>query len=140
MHYQLQFPITNFNFPIGVSIIRDQFSIGLLATATCRSDDVATKIEWLADGEVLKSRVSTRELELVFSPVNDSIHNSTYICRVFRESDSGVPDAEQNFTVRVDGEKPIFPGLPLIISVTDYMLFQVYQMRLQLVLVDQVPQ
>ena len=41
-----------------------------------------------------------QELDLIFSPVNDSIHNQVYICRVTRMEGSL---AEQNFTVTVKG-------------------------------------
>lgn len=86
---------------IGVSIIPGDFNIGHLASAICRSDDLATEIVWLTNGVTLKSNTSIYQLDLTFSLVNDSIHNSVYVCRVFRANSS----AEQNFTVRVDGEK-----------------------------------
>ena len=83
-------------------IIRDQFKVGDSATATCKSDTPATRIEWITIGEeVIESAMSTQELDLVFSPVNDSIHNEVYLCRVTRE---GGMTATQNFTVNVDGK------------------------------------
>ena len=87
----------------GVFIIQDQFEIGQSATASCRSDTPATRIEWLStsNGEVIESALSTQELDLVFSPVNDSIHNKVYTCRVTRE---GGMIATQYFTVNVDGK------------------------------------
>ena len=87
-----------------MSIIRDQFNIGDSATASCISDDQATSMEWLSNGVVVESATSTQQLDLVFSLVNDSIHNQVYICRVTR--DGGV-QAEQNFTMRVDGKNPV---------------------------------
>ena len=50
---------------------------------------------------ILNSTASTQQLDLVFSVVNDSIYNNTYICKVFRNS--GLQHAEQNITVRVEG-------------------------------------
>ena len=84
-------------------IIWDQYIIGHSAMATCKSDTLATKMEWLRDGVVVESATSTQKLDLMFSPVNDSIHNQIYICRVTREE--GIPKiAVQNFTVKVDGK------------------------------------
>ena len=85
----------------GVSITRDPFNVGQSATARCKSDTPATLIEWLNDGVVVESATSTQQLDLVFSLVNDSIHNQVYICRVTREGE--IP-ATQNFSVKVDGK------------------------------------
>ena len=93
---------------VGVFIVRDQFSIGQSATASCKSDVPATMIEWLRDGMVVESDAFTgiQELDLVFSPVNDSIHNQIYVCRVTRDGENGMTvTAVQNFTVNVDGIK-----------------------------------
>ena len=84
-----------------MSIIRDQFSVGDSATASCVSDNQATRMEWLSNGVVVETAMSTQQLDLEFSPVNDSIHNQVYVCRVTRESAIQV---QQNFTVRVDGK------------------------------------
>ena len=83
-----------------MSIIRDQFNVGDNATASCISDNQATRMEWLNNGMVIETAMSTQQLDLEFSPVNDSIHNQVYICRVTRGDDV----QEQNFTVRVDGK------------------------------------
>ena len=84
-----------------MSIIRDQFNVGDSATARCSSDAAAVRIEWLNNGVVVGSDTSTQQLSLVFSPINDSIHNQVYVCRVTR---GGGAQAEQNFTVIVDGK------------------------------------
>ena len=92
---------------VGLLIIRDQFSIGESATASCKSDAPATMIEWLKDGVVVESVAFTgiQELDLVFSPINDSIHNRVYVCRVTRDGGNGmIVTAVQNFTVNVDGK------------------------------------
>ena len=83
-----------------MSTIRDQFIVGQSATAMCLSDDQATRIEWLTNGEVIETGMSTRQLDLDFSLVNDSIHNEVYTCRVTRE---GGVTVTQNFTVNVNG-------------------------------------
>ena len=93
-------------YGIGVIIVRDQFSIGQSATASCKSDTPVTMIEWLRDGMLVESVTSMdiQELDLVFSPVNDSIHNQVYVCRVTRDGGDGMTvTAVQNFTVDVDG-------------------------------------
>ena len=92
---------------IGVFIIRDEFSIGESVTASCKSDAPVLMIEWLRDGMVVESAAFTgiQELDLVFSPVNDSIHTQVYVCRVTRDGGSGMAvQAVQNFTVNVDGK------------------------------------
>ena len=88
----------------GVFIIRDHFEVGQSTTASCRSDTPATRIEWLSTSnreELIESALSTQELNLVFTLVNDSIHNEVYTCRVTRE---GGMIAIQNFTVYVYGK------------------------------------
>ena len=92
---------------VGVFIVRDQFSVGYSAIASCKSDAPATMIEWLRDGMVVETASFTgiQELDLVFSPVNDSIHTQVYVCRVIRDGGNGMTvRAVQNFTVNVDGK------------------------------------
>ena len=89
---------------IGVSVVRDQLSIGTNATASCFSDAPVARMEWLHNGVVVASDISTQQADLVFSPVNDSIHNQIYVCRITRE---GGAQAEQNFTAIVDGNSYI---------------------------------
>ena len=94
-------------YNVGVFIIQDQFTVGESAIASCKSDAPATRIEWLRDGMVVKSAAFTgiQELDLVFSPVNDSIHTQVYVCRVARDGGNETTvSAVQNFTVKVDGK------------------------------------
>ena len=84
-----------------MSIVSDQFTVGQSVTVRCSSDVPATRMEWLTNGVVVESVASTQQLDLVFSLVNDSIHNQVYTCRVTREVDGTT--ATQNFTVKVDG-------------------------------------
>ena len=89
----------------GVFIVRDQFTVGQSVTASCKSDTPATRIAWLRDGVEAESdnTPGIQELDLAFSPVNDSIHNQVYVCRVTRRKDGMTVTAMQNFTVNVDG-------------------------------------
>ena len=94
---------------VGIFIVGDQFSIGESATASCESDAPATMIEWLRDGMVVESAAfpftGIQTLDLIFSPVNDSIHNQMYVCRVTRDGGNGMTvTAVKNFTVNVDGK------------------------------------
>ena len=95
------------NNNVGVFILRDQFSVGESVTALCKSDAPSSMIEWLKDGMVVESAafISIQELDLVFSPVNDSIHTQVYMCRVTRDRGYGMTvTAVQNFTVNVVGK------------------------------------
>ena len=68
-------------------------------------------IEWLRDGVVVESAAFTsiQELDLVFSPVNDSIHTQVYVCRVTRDGGNGmIVTALQNFTVNVNGNLMVY--------------------------------
>ena len=85
----------------GVSIARDPFILGQSATASCTSDTPATRLEWLSEGEVVANALSTQTLPLLFSLVNDSIHEQVYVCRVTR---GGGMVVTQNFTVQVIGK------------------------------------
>ena len=99
----LHFTVYNY---VGVTIIRDQFSVGSSAMARCSSDNLAARMEWLNNEVVVASAISTQQLNLMFSPVNDSIHNQVYVCRVTRDGENGMlVTAVQNFTANVDGKK-----------------------------------
>ena len=98
------------NNNVGVFILGDQFSVGESITATCKSDAPSSMIEWLRDGMVVESVAFTgiQELDLVFSPVNDSIHAQVYMCRVTRDGEDGMTvTAVQNFTVNVVGKMTV---------------------------------
>ena len=91
-------------------IVRDTdfiISVGDSATASCKSDTPASMIEWLRDGMVVESAAFTgiQKLDLVLSPVNDSIHTQVYVCRVTRDGGNGISvTTVQNFTVIVGGK------------------------------------
>ena len=106
----------------GVLIRTDPFIVGMLATLTCTSDISADRIEWLDQSDLDSERravarvTSMDRLDLTFNPVNDSIHNSVYTCRVTR----GDKMFEENITITVSGiacdEIFIQTGLSVIIS------------------------
>ena len=87
--------------PAGVFIVHDQFNVGESARATCRSDTPATRMEWIRNGVVFASAVSTQKVVLSVSLVTDNIHGQVYVCRVTR---NGGMVATQNFTVQVNGK------------------------------------
>lgn len=68
----------------GISVTSDQFIVGSRAVLSCTSDSrVTDKIEWLTEEEeVVVSADSVQELQLVFNPVNDSLHGSEFTCMV----------------------------------------------------------
>ena len=72
----------------GILIRTDPFIVGTSATLTCTSDVSADQIEWLDSERRVVARVTSMDqLELTFNPVNDSIHNSVYTCRVTKGND-----------------------------------------------------
>lgn len=89
----------------GVFITRDSFIVGQPAIATCISDIETTQargtlMEWLYNEQIINRATSTKQLDLVFRSVNDSVHGRVYTCRVTGEDGE---HAEKNFTVKVDG-------------------------------------
>lgn len=69
--------------PLGLQIAgyNGPLTIGESATVTCSFDLDFITIEWFYNGQMIASS-SVSETELVFNPVNDSIHNRQYTCRV----------------------------------------------------------
>ena len=85
----------------------------------CISDVPASMIEWLSGEDVLMtSSTTTQQLNLVFSLVNDSIHNQIFICRVTRLGDGMV--ATQNFTANVIGKTLISCALHTQVHVSPF--------------------
>ena len=58
------------------------FTVGETASLTCSSDLDVSSIEWLYSGQQVANSTGQQQLELVFSPVNDTIHDREYTCRV----------------------------------------------------------
>ena len=63
------------------------FVVGSAAIVTCFSDvGNAERIEWRSrEDQVLVSRGSVQQIDLVFNPVNDSLHDSNITCFVTRD-------------------------------------------------------
>ena len=80
----------------------DTYIVGTNVTITCHSDTDTVKMEWIRDKDVIVAAMpNTRQLDLSFTPVNDSVHNKVFTCRV---TINDVTVAEQNFTMRVTSE------------------------------------
>ncbi len=62
----------------------EQLVVGNEGTLMCTSERPnITDIEWLdGDAQVVVSMMDVTELNLTFILVDDSLHNSTYTCRV----------------------------------------------------------
>lgn len=60
---------------------RTVFTVGQTASFSCSSDLDVNSVEWLHGHQVVLNTTNDH-LDLSFSPVNDTIHNQNYICRV----------------------------------------------------------
>lgn len=66
-----------------IQIIQRNMSVGDDGSLVCKSIITVDVIEWLnSDGEVIASETGADELTLTFAPVNVSINNKKYTCRV----------------------------------------------------------
>ena len=72
--------------------------VGTVATLTCSSDLDVTMTEWLYHGGVVQSSTGP-QTQLLFNPVNDTIHNRQYTCRVT----SPYGAQQQTITVTTEG-------------------------------------
>ena len=72
--------------------------MGESVTVTCSFDLSLTSLEWVYnDGVVVRS--TAQQINLTFSPVNDTINNRVYICRAV--TSYGVQ--AENITILVQG-------------------------------------
>ena len=75
--------------------------VGEVGTITCFSGLDVASMQWLFNNEVMIESTSGQQLlDLVFNPVNDSIHNRQYSCRV--TADGNV--YSDNITVTVESK------------------------------------
>ena len=90
----------------GVSVTGNDapLTVGMEHTITCTTPiPSGAMLEWLDSADVtLFSTTTMQTLDLVFSPVNDSIHNRQYSCRVTTPSDP-MFEAVETITVTVTG-------------------------------------
>ena len=70
-------------------------------TCTCASHLNVTRIEWEYNGVSVAVNVTGVTVELTFDPVNDSIHDRLYICRVITTAGRVLSDS---VTVTVSGK------------------------------------
>ena len=64
-----------------ISSIDAPLTVGQKAIITCSTDLAVSTIEWQFNDMVIATGM-TDELSLTFDPVNDSLHNKEYLCRV----------------------------------------------------------
>ena len=76
----------------------DVLIVGTVATLTCSSDLDVTTTEWLYNEGVVQSSTGP-QAQLLFNPVNDTIHNRQYTCRVT----SSYGAQQQTITVTAEG-------------------------------------
>ena len=82
--------------------------VGEMDTITCSTSVEIISIEWIDDMEttVASDNTGEKQLELVFNPVTDSIHNRMYTCRINAtalDQSTGLPleiEGTVNITVR----------------------------------------
>ena len=65
-----------------MDVSQGQLIVGDSAVITC-SSIIQASLEWLdSEGRVVASVNAQKQLELMFIPVNDSLHNTQYTCRI----------------------------------------------------------
>ena len=78
-------------------------TIGEPTTIVCSSDLTDPTIMWLRGRETVVSSTTTdHQLLLILNPVNDSIHNEQYVCKV--TASEPTPPATTSITVKVQGK------------------------------------
>ena len=66
-----------------IEIVSENLSVGENGSLSCKSIIDVEVMEWLnSNGEVIASLTDARRLNLTFAPVNTSINNQMYTCRV----------------------------------------------------------
>ena len=84
-----------------MEIIHGNLSVGDNGSLICRSIIPVDVIEWLnSNSEVIISQTTTSELSLIFAPVNTSINNQMYMCRVSKDT-----SVNKTVIVSVTGKK-----------------------------------
>ncbi len=76
----------------------DSLDVGQTASLVCTSDLEVDSITWLYEGQTVSSHVGLSG-ELLFSPVNTSIHGKEYTCR----ATTAYGILEKTVTVYVNG-------------------------------------
>ena len=87
----------NGNNVIGSTLL--VFTVNSAQTISCSTDLDVIRLEWMRAREVVESS-SNQQLDLVFDPVNDTIHNQEYTCVAI----SPYGSQEQTFVLRSEGD------------------------------------
>ena len=74
------------------------FTVGAFANISCSFDMDLTTVQWLYNGNVVATSTS-HHVQLLFNPVNDTIHGREYRCRAM--TPFGVQ--ERSILIRVQG-------------------------------------
>jgi len=64
----------------------NNLTVGENSTILCNSDVVVQRLEWVFANTVVASSSSSQQLELVFRPVEEFLHNREYVCRAVTAS------------------------------------------------------
>lgn len=56
-------------------------TVGENTTISCYSDLTVERVEWIFDGDVVVTSNDSQHLDLVFSPVQEFLHNREYVCK-----------------------------------------------------------
>ncbi len=80
---------------VGLDIVEEQLVVGSDGTLICTSElPNVTSIEWLdGGGQTVAFTTGAAPLNLTFTPVDDSLHGSTYTCRVNTSSGMSFNDS-----------------------------------------------
>ena len=93
------FVITNLHITgLEISTDNSPLIVGEPAVVTCTSAIVVEELLWLED-QVPVNVSSDTSVTLMFNPVNDSIHNKTFICRAIQ-----MGTVEKHTTINVSGK------------------------------------
>ena len=112
MRIQILRLIYNYNTHLGLQLRRNGvvfiqpllvFTVNSAEIISCSSDLDVIRLVWMLDREEIASS-SSQPLDLVFDPVNDTIHNAEYTCVAIS------PYGSQEQTVMLQSEGKSWPG------------------------------
>jgi len=104
--YEKIFRSLCFNLGLQISGLPSPVTLGDEVTITCSYDLSLTSIEWLYNGITVMSTTDS-QLNLTFSPVNETVNNRQYTCRVY--SASGFQD--DSIAINVQGKNFLYKFL-----------------------------
>ena len=86
------------------------FIVNTTQILSCSTDLDVIRLEWIRDREVVAS-TSNQQLDLVFDPVNDTIHSAEFTC----EAISPYGNDQQDILINAQGEDDLtyLPALTL---------------------------